>query len=179
MTNSDMTSRRPGSDEYYEYYAKYIQLVPDGDLRGLAEAQIGELRSFFQGVSEQEATVLHAPYTWTIKQVLGHLIDAERIFGNRIHRFASGDFQPLPGMEQDPYVANNDYELPTLQSLLTELILCREANVLLLRRIKPQAWEHRGVASDHPITVRALAYVLVGHILHHLKIVAQRLGRVR
>lgn len=79
-------------------------------------------------------------------------------------------------MDQDPYIANNDYVKPSLSALLDELIHLRKANVLLLRRVKPEAWDNRGVASDHPVTVRALAYILVGHINHHLKIVRKRLG---
>lgn len=169
-------TRPPTADEYFEYYGTYVRLVPAGDLLGAAESQIGELREFFRTVSEQDASRLHPPYTWTIKQVVGHLIDAERIFGNRLHRFSSGDLQPLPGMDQNPYVANHDYTSPALQSLVEELLCCRQANLLLLRRIKSRAWDNRGVASDHPVTVRALAYILVGHIQHHMQIVRKRLG---
>ncbi|HQR06877.1 MAG TPA: DinB family protein [Gemmatales bacterium] len=167
----------PGIDEYFEYYHNYIKQVPDGDYHSLLVGQIAELRSVLGDVNENDAMKLHSPYTWTLKQVIGHLIDGERIFADRLHRFASGDFQELPGMDQDPYIINHDYLSPTLSALLEELIHLRQANVLLLRRIKPEAWDHRGVASNHPVTVRALAYILVGHINHHLTIVRKRLDQ--
>lgn len=151
--------------------------MPDGDYYSLLEGQITELRSVLGNVNELDAMKLHPPYTWTLKQVTGHLIDGERIFADRLHRFASGDFQQLPGMDQDPYIANHDYVNPTLTALLEELIHLRQANVLFLRRIKPEAWDHRGVASNHSVTDRALAFILVGHIYHHLKIVRKRLGQ--
>ncbi len=176
MSTKTDAARPPATDEYFNYYKTYIQLVPDGDLLKLAEQQIGELSSFFQNVSESDSMTIHAPYLWSIKQVVGHLIDAERIFANRLHRFASGDLQALPGMNQDPYITNNDYETPSLKSLVDELLFCRQANLLLLRRIKPQSWDNVGVASDHPITVRALAYIMVGHIIHHMQIVRRRLA---
>jgi uncharacterized damage-inducible protein DinB len=126
-------------------------------------------------VTEQQSCVLHAPYTWTIKQVVGHLIDVERIFAERLHHISSNDLQPINGMNQDEYVANADYQSPTLASLVDELLFCRQANLLLVRRIKPSAWDNRGMASGHPVTARALVWMLVGHIMHHMKIVERRL----
>ncbi len=166
----------PAADEHHEYYSTYIRLVPQGELSAFMKEQIADFRSVLDNVSSDEAVRLHDPYTWTIKQVVGHLIDCERIFGNRLHRFASGDDKPLPGMDQNPYVANNDYDSPALASLVDELEYCRRANVLLLQRIKPESWNNRGLADGNPITVRALAYILAGHIIYHMKIVRKRLG---
>lgn len=174
---TETAMRPPHPDEYFEYYRGYIQLVPAGGLWDLLAQQVDEVPALFAGVSDSAASVPHPPYTWTLKQVVGHLIDAERIFANRLHRFAAGDFQALPGMEQDPYIAHQDFESPPLIDLIDELVHCRQANLLLIRRTKPQAWDYRGVASGHPITVRALAYILAGHIRHHLQIVRKRLGR--
>lgn len=176
MTTTDQATRRPAKDEYFEYYANYINQVPEGNIFEILESQNRELEDFFARVSDRDASVVHPPYSWTTKQVVGHLIDAERIFANRLHRFACGDLQDENGMEQDPYVAYNDYETPTIRSLVDELVHCRKANSLLLRRIKASAWDNRANASGHPITVRALAYILVGHINHHMKILRQRLG---
>lgn len=173
MTDYD---RPPQPDEYFEYYSKYIDRVPAGDIRELMEQQIDELRGLLGGVPEADASMPHPPYTWTLKQVLGHLIDAERIFAERLHHFAMGDLQPLPGMNQEDYVARADYASPSLGALLEELLLLRRANALLLRRLQPADWSQRGVASGHAVTVRALAWMLVGHIEHHLVIVRQRLG---
>ncbi|MBL8855385.1 MAG: DinB family protein [Planctomycetaceae bacterium] len=168
-------SRVPEPDESFEYYHNYIRHVPPGNIVELAQKQIEDLRILFRKVSDTEAIKLHAPYTWTLKQVVGHLIDAERIFADRLHRFAAADLQPNPGMDQNDYINSFDYETPSLAILVDELVLCRQANVLLLQRLKPKAWDHRGVASGHPVTVRALAYILVGHIEYHLRIVRQRL----
>jgi DinB superfamily len=175
MSADDYTQLRPSNDEAFEYYFTYIRLVLPGNIIELAKKQIDELQVLFRDVPEAVAMKLHAPYTWTIKQVVGHMIDAERIFADRLHRFACGDFQPLPGMEQEPYVANCDYESPSLASLVDELCLCRQANVLLLRRLRPEVWSNRGIASGNPVTVRALACILVGHVNYHLEIVRKRL----
>ncbi len=167
---------RPANDEYREYYGTYINRVPDGDLLMLLDTQVGELHEVLDPVTERQATTIHEPYAWTIKQVVGHLIDCERVFGNRIHRFASGDFQPVPGIDQDLYVANNDYQTPTLASLVKEMECCRNANVLMLQRIHSEAWDNRGTADGNSVSVRALAWILAGHVIHHLEIVRGRLA---
>lgn len=167
---------RPKADEYFEYYDTYISKVPDGDVLELLKSQVIELKEFFASVPESESTRLHAPYTWTIKQVVGHLIDAERIFADRLHRFAMGDPQPQPGMDQDIYVAGGNYDSVALPALVEEFCLCRRANCLLIARLPEQAWDHRGVASGYEVTVRALAWMMAGHVIHHMRIVHKRLG---
>ena len=173
--NGPSPSGRPGADEYSEFYDTYVRLVPEGNIAELLAEQESEVREFFADVTEDEAMVVHPPYSWTVKQVVGHLIDTERVFADRLHRFSSGDLQSLPGMDQEPYVEFHDYVTPTLASLVEELLHCRQANVLLVRRLRPESWSHRGIASSHPISVKALAYCLVGHVAHHLTIVRQRL----
>ncbi len=168
---------RPRRDEYFEYYAKYVDRVPEGEIRELAAGQIDSLRHTFDGVSEKTAAIVHPPSTWTLKQVVGHLIDAERIFAERLHHFAMGDLQPLPGMNQEEYVAHADYETPSFAALVDELVLLRQANVLLLSRLRAADLSACGEASGHPVTVRALAWMLVGHVEHHLAIVRERLAR--
>jgi hypothetical protein len=175
MMNRAVYNYRPDKTEYFAYYDDYIQHVPEGDLLENASAQVVELRDFFAAVHESQSNVLHAPYTWTIKQVVGHMIDTERIFANRFHRFACGDFQPESGMDQDIYVANCDYASPTLATLVDEWQNLRQANVQLMRRTTPTAWMNIGVASEHKVSVRALGYMLVGHVAYHMKIVRRRL----
>lgn len=167
--------KAPLPDEAFEFYATYIRLVPDGDLFESATGQIRELTNLLDIINDTIASHVHAPYAWTIKQVVGHMIDTERIFANRLHRFACGDLQPLPGMEQEPYVSNCDYESPRFDVLIDELCCLRRANIHLMRRLKPNQWNHRGVASGHPVTVRALAYMLVGHLTYHLQIIYKRI----
>lgn len=177
MTSFVPTSPKP--DEAFEFYSTYLRLVPNGNLFEMATDQIADLVRLSQSLSEESASVVHSPYQWTIKQVIGHMIDTERIFAGRLHRFACGDFQPLPGMDQEPYVANCDYSTPSIGDLIAELCDLRRANVRLMKRLKPDQWDHRGVASGHPVTVRALGYMMVGHIIYHMQIIDKRLGSPR
>lgn len=169
-------NHRPDKSEYFAFYGTYVQLVPEGDLLAIASSQVVELQEFFASVPEVQSNVLHAPYTWTMKQVVGHIIDTERIFANRFHRFACGDFQPESGMDQDAYIANSDYEAPSLASLVDEWQHLRQANILLMKRTATAAWSNVGVASEHNVSVRALGYMLIGHVAYHLKIVRSRLA---
>jgi uncharacterized damage-inducible protein DinB len=168
---------RPSRDEYFEYYDTYIRRVPDGKCLSLLETQDTELQLFFSAVSEVDASIVHAPYGWTIKQVVGHLIDVERIFSDRLLRISSGDQQPQPGMDQDLYVNCQDYQTPNLRALLEEWKLCRRSNILLVNRLKPDAWKMTGTASGYPVSVRALLWMMVGHVTHHFTIIQQRLDR--
>ena len=173
----NLASTRPTHDEYFEYYDTYVSKVPDGNIIQLLEEQLTEVRSLLDALSEEEAETIHPPYTWTIKQVTGHLIDTERIFADRLHRFAMGEQQEQPGMDQDIYIASADYRAVSLRALVDELLHCRQANILLLKRLTPEAWSRRGIASGYAVTVRALAWMLAGHIIHHLRIVQKRLGK--
>ena len=168
--------RPPDRSEYAEYYGTYIDRVPDGNITEYLDSQIAEFRKVLDSIDESTASVLHEPYTWTIKQVVGHLIDAERVFGYRALRFASGDTRPIIGMEQNPWVDNSDYNTPTLAQLTEELEHSRRANLCFFRRIKPEAWDRKAAADGNDMTVRALAYCLVGHIIHHLEIIKSRVA---
>lgn len=171
-----ITSHRPAKDEYAEFYETYVRLVPDADLRDILSQQMDVIQAELNPIDEPTASMIHPPYTWTIKQVVGHLIDCERVFADRLHRFACGDEQPLPGIDQDRYVANQDFETVGLAELTTELLHLRQANLLLLRRIPDEAWDRRGTASDVSFTVRSLACIMAGHIIHHIKIIKSRVA---
>ncbi len=174
---AQQTAHRPPTDsEYAEYYGLYIGRVPDGDIVEYLEMQTGQFREVLGAIDEQAAGIVHPPYTWTIKQVVGHLIDGERVFGYRALRFASGDERPILGMEQDSWVAHTDYVTPTLAELTEELRYSRLANLCFFKRIEAEAWDRRGTADGKEMTVRALAYCLVGHVTHHLEIIKSRLG---
>ena len=167
---------RPKTTEYPEYFAPYIVCVPDGELFEMLEEQIMSVRTALKTISDEEASRLHEPYTWTIKQVVGHLIDAEKLFGWRAHRFGSGDQTPLPGMDQNLYVESIDYAKTTLPQLVDEFEFTRRSNMSFLRRLPADAWNLQGTASGNSITVRALAWILVGHIIHHMGIVKKRVS---
>ena len=168
--------RRPETGEYHEYFGAYLACVPEGGLFELLESQISGVRSDLHAISDEGASRLHEPYTWTIKQVMGHLIDAEKLFGWRAHRFGCGDETPLPGMDQNPYVDAIDYTKTVLPQLIDELDFTRRSNLSFLRRLPEMAWDRKGTASGNPVTVRALAWILVGHINHHMAIVRKRVS---
>lgn len=173
MTTAEL--KRPELTEHLEYFSLYIDRVPDGPIVDLMESQISNFRDVLDPIDESSANVLHAPYTWTIKQVVGHLIDVERVFAYRALRFASNDLRPILGMEQNDWVDNTDYESPSLRLLCDELEACRRANLFLFKRLKPDCWDLGGKADGNHMTVRAAAYCLVGHITHHLDIIKSRL----
>lgn len=169
-------SHRPASDEYAEFYETYVRLVPEADLLDVLSDQVEVIQAELNQIDDPTASMIHPPFEWTIKQVVGHLIDCERVFADRLHRFACGDEQPLPGIDQDRYVANQDFEAVGLAELTTELLHLRQANLLLLSRIPDKAWDRRGTASDVPFTVRSLACIMAGHIMHHIKIIKSRVA---
>ena len=170
------TSTRPSTAEYAEYYGLYVDRVPNGDILELLENQIAEFTGVLNAVTEEQAGVLHDPYTWTIKQVVGHMIDVEKVFGYRAHRFACNDLRPILGMEQNDFVESLDYESALLSDMVVELKCSRRSNCYFLKRIPETAWSLTGTADGNVMSVRALAFCLVGHVTHHLKIIERRLA---
>ena len=138
--------------------------------------QIDELRNLLGGIDDATANTLHAPYTWSLKQVVGHLIDNEAIFGYRARCFSTGDQTDLPGYEQDDYVANVNYSHVPMGDLLDEFASYRKAFVLMINRMTDEMILHSGVADGKRISVRAIAYLQVGHVNHHFEIMKQRLA---
>ena len=169
------SSTKPLAAEYAEYYGLYIDRVPNGDILELLESQIADFTGLLSAASEEQAGVLHSPYTWTIKQVVGHMIDVEKVFGYRAHRFACNDLRPILGMEQNDFVDSLDYESPLLSDMVVELKCSRRSNLYFLKRIPETAWSRMGTADGNVISVRACAFILVGHVIHHLEIIKKRL----
>ena len=167
---------RPGSSEYAEPYRPYVALVPEAEILPVMRAQLVSELAPLRTVPEAEFSRRHAPYTWTIKQVLGHLIDGERIFGCRALRFARGDRAPLPGFDENPYVELGDFDRRSPADLLSEFDIVRHSHLFLFANLSAEAWDRRGVASGYDVSVRALAYIMVGHVRHHLTIVRKRLS---
>jgi hypothetical protein len=165
-----MTISRPQPDEYGEFYAGYIKRVPDGaDLFALLRQQPDDLRTLLQQVSDANASVRPAPEEWSIKEVLGHICDSERIFSYRTLRFARGDSTPLPGFDQDEFVKNTNFNARTVNDLLDEFAAQRHANVLCFQELTDEEINRRGVASNTTMSVRAMLHVLAGHVLHHVE----------
>ena len=165
---------RPESGEYAPYYEKYISLVKGNDIVGILEGQRLQMAQIFGARSEREGNFRYAPDKWTVKEVLGHVIDAERIFTYRALRMARADQKPLQGFEQDDYVRTAASNERALGDLTEEFALVRGASIALFHSLNDEAWGRRGVASNNEVTVRALAYITAGHELHHRRILEER-----
>jgi len=165
---------RPQTGEYNSYYGRYIDLATEDDIVAALDAQSRETAAVLGGLSEAQAAHRYEPDKWSVKQLVGHVIDAERIFAFRALAFARGETTPLPGFDQDPYVANAASDDRSIADLAEEFATVRKANVMMFRALSEEAWQRRGVASDNPISVRALAYILLGHERHHLRILRER-----
>lgn len=165
---------RPEANEHDPYYSRYIDLVPDGEIVTTLETQIGDTIALVNTVSEERAGESYQPGKWTIKEVIGHLSDTERIMSYRALRIARGDQRPIEGFDQDPYVQNGHFDRLTLPTLMDELQTVRQASLALLRPLDSTAWTRRGTANNAEITVRALAYIMAGHELHHRRILKDR-----
>jgi len=165
---------RPDSTEYAEFYANYISRVPEGSVLEFMIRQIGEYRQLLRGISEEAAAAAPAPGKWSVKQVLGHLCDTERVITYRALRFARGDSKELRGFEQDDYVREANSNSRTVEDLVSELEGIRKATVALFGSLPPEAERRAGVANGNPVTVRALAYIVVGHGQHHLELLRAR-----
>ena len=165
---------RPEKSEYDPYYERYISLVPDGDVKAVLASQPDELKRLISDVPEDKGTFAYADGKWTIKQVLGHLIDGERMFAYRIFRISRGDKTPIEGFEQEGYIENAHSNGRSFAELLKEFKLLREANMLFFNNLRSEDWLRIGTANQKGISVRALAWIMAGHIRHHIGILRAR-----
>ena len=161
---------RPDSTEYAEFYKNYIALVPDGPIVPFLSKQLESYRELLAGVSDGAAGAPPAPGKWSIKQVLGHICDAERVITYRALRFARGDAGELRGFEQDDYVREAHSDSRSMDDLLTEFESIRKATVALFGSMPSEVGTRSGVANGNPVTVRALAYIVAGHAQHHFEV---------
>lgn len=172
-TSSALLSSPPAADEHLPYYGKYIATVPAGDVLATLEAQVGETISLLGGLDEEKAAYRYAPGKWSVKQVIGHVADTERVFSYRALCAARGETAPLPSFEQDDYVANGNFDGRTLDSLVDELTAVRRATLALFRSMDDTALARRVVASGAPVTPRALAWIIAGHERHHRRLLRE------
>jgi hypothetical protein len=172
MTN--LTIDKPDETEYLPYYGRYISLVPDGDILALLSKQLEATLALLRSIPESQANFRYGADKWSIKEVVGHLIDTERIFAYRALRFARNDKTPLPGYEQDDYVRSASFDDYPLSDLVAELESVRQSSLFLFKHLDWEAWLRRGVANDSEVSVRALAHIIAGHELHHRDILRTR-----
>ncbi len=165
---------RPDRTEYDPYFSRYIDSVPDGDIVTILKSQIDNTLALLREVSEEKASESYAPGKWSIKEVVGHVIDTERIFAYRALRIGRNDETPLAGFEQDDYVANTNFNARTLASLREEFGIVRSASIQLFKYFTAAEWLRRGTANQKEVTARALAYSIAGHEMHHVGILKSR-----
>ena len=170
------TVGRPEPDEIPSHYVGYIKRVPELDPVLACAAQIEETANLLRGLSDADAMYRYERGKWSIKEVVGHLCDTERIMAYRALRIARGDTTPLPSFEQNAYVPVAKFDSRALADLLGELRTARASTLTLLRTFDADAWRRRGVASGKPVSVRALAYMIPGHERHHVEILRTRYG---
>lgn len=165
---------RPQSNEYAPYYAGYIAQVPEGDLIDALRDQISETLSLVRGIPKERASHRYAPGKWSIKEVLGHMADVERIMGYRMLRIARGDTTPLAGFDENAYVPMGNFEARSLASLASEFEQVRRATIAFIETLEPEAAARRGTANNLDVSARALAYIIAGHERHHVRILKER-----
>ena len=172
--SASSTAARPAADEYAPYYERYVSLVAAGDVVETLERQAAETASLVGGLSEEQGGSRYEPGKWSVKELIGHLCDTERILSYRLLRVARNDRTPIEGFDQDPYVANSNAGGRTLRSLAEEFGHIRTATLALLRGLDSAAWSRVGVANENEVSARALAYIIAGHEAHHVGILKER-----
>lgn len=165
---------RPAPEDAPPAYAAYIALVPETDVLSALEEQSSATQRILASLDETRASYRYATGKWSVKEVIGHFSDAERVFAYRAMAIARGEQQSLPGFDEDTYVANAGFDAWRTGDLAEQYALVRRANIVLFHNLPSEAWERRGTANGQPVTVRALAYTIVGHERHHLSVLRER-----
>lgn len=165
---------RPTASDYAPAHAGYVSLVPEEDVVGAIEQQSSATQRLLATIDEAAAVHRYAEGKWSIKQVLGHMIDAEQILRYRALAIARGETASLPGFDEDLYVANANFDDWPLGDLAELYAVTRRATIVFFRKLANEAWERRGTANNTPVSVRGLAFVILGHERHHLGILRER-----
>lgn len=166
--------RRPGKNEYADFYSNYIQSVPEGDLIELMRDNMEKSLELFWSVTEEKSQFRYAERKWSIRELLGHIIDAERVFSYRALRFSRNDKTNLPGFDENDFIKHSNYDRRSLNSLISEYEHLRKSNIIMFAGLKEEMWELTGTANNAPISVRALGCIVIGHENHHIKILKER-----
>jgi hypothetical protein len=174
MSTLVTASFRPQPGESAPYYDRYISLVQGNDILTTLDEQRRATLLLLCGRTEAEGDLRYAPEKWSLKEVLGHISDTERIMSYRTLRISRGDTTPIEGFEQDDYIRNGPFAQRLLADLIEDYIAVRRATLSLFRNLDEVAWTRRGVANENQVTVRALAYIIAGHELHHRRIIEEK-----
>jgi DinB superfamily len=165
---------RPLETEYAPYFSSYIGQVNENEILPVLRSQLDALDVLLDRVSPDHETYRYAEGKWSIREIVGHLIDGERVFGYRALCIARGETQSLPGFDQDEYMASAPYDHIELEDLLSEFRLVRQSNIAMFRNFDETAWTRIGTANDNQVSVRALAFIMAGHTRHHMNVLRER-----
>ncbi|GAA3410425.1 DinB family protein [Paenibacillus hodogayensis] len=173
-----MSLRRPEKTEFGSYFARYTGLVPEGKLTEVLQGQTERMLALFGSLSEEDGSYRYAPDKWSVKQVLGHITDTERIMGYRMLCIARGDASPLPGFDENRYAEAGEFDRLPLADLLADFRVMRASTLSLIGSLPESGWDRSGTVSGNAMTSRALAYIIAGHALHHLNVLEERYDAV-
>ena len=165
---------RPAETEYAAYFQNYVGQVNETDIMAVLRSEIDDLDVLLNRIPAEKETYAYAEGKWTIRQVIGHLIDGERVFGYRAFCIARGEKQNLPGFEQDDYLQTAPYNNIELEDLLSEIRLVRLSNIAMFRTLDEEGWNRVGIANGNEVTVRAIAFIMAGHLRHHMNVLKDR-----
>jgi len=165
---------RPNTNEAADYYFRYIDLITSDDIVPAMENQMGEMLQLLSGISEEQSLHAYAPGKWTIREVLNHVNDGERVFAGRAFWFARGFNDALPSFDQDVAVQYAHANNTSWADLVDEFRIVRLATISFFKSMPEEAWDRTGVASDNPASVRAIAYIIAGHVTHHMNVLREK-----
>jgi uncharacterized damage-inducible protein DinB len=165
---------RPAAGDAAPYYFRYIDLVPDGDVLAILAGGVGDTRRALAKLPPDRETFRYAPGKWSVRDLVGHVLDSERVFGHRAFHIARGDMTPQPSMEQDEYVATAGADRRPLSAILDELDHLRRSHLAMFEGFDAPAWERVGLAAGSPVRVRSFPFILAGHEIHHRRVLVER-----
>lgn len=166
--------KRPAESEYVPYYGPYIALVPGDDLMSYFHSQTDSVASVLTTLTDEQALFRYAEGKWTIKEVVSHIIETERVFSYRALCFSRNDKTPLPGFAEDDYIANGNANARSVADLISEYSGVRRATIALLGSCNDEMLMRTGTANGNPASVRAIGYMIAGHEMHHVNVIAER-----
>ena len=169
-------NQKPQTGEYAPYYETYISKVPEGDIIAVLEKQHKEMTDFLENIQKDKSNFSYAPGKWSVKEVIGHINDVERVFGYRALRISRKDETPIPGFEQDDYVANSNLKNIPIGDSIKEFSFLRQGNLMMFKSFADEMWLNKGIASNNNVTVRAIAYIIAGHADHHIGVLKEKYG---
>ncbi|MFC5531158.1 DinB family protein [Cohnella yongneupensis] len=167
-------SNRPSNEEYSPFAESYVKLVPEGDIQQILNGSLADTTGLFSSLTEDQAAYRYAPGKWSLKQVLGHIADNERIMSYRLLRIARGDQTPLAGYDENQLMSGATFDDLPLAVIVEDYAAARRSTLALLRGLSEEAWTRIGIVNDRKSSARAWAYIIAGHEIHHLNVVKER-----